>query len=201
MLFDSLMDFLAPNRELHSSNYTGTDEFEQRITSHITVFVANLGCFIQPSRCMCPPASLSCWPGELPLSRHRPSVRCSEQSLDMPHVAGRQGEHFGWHRAWHSEEEKHCWRERNATQKQMGQTERQQPRTSTVWSVLLRSALQLTQTGSSLATKVHSIQAHSTLGSSHVESHCEVVGGVVVDHPLSLPLSVSLTVLQTTAIL
>lgn len=48
---------------------------------------------------------------------------------------------------------------------------------------------------------MHSIQAHSTLGSSHVESHCEAVRGVVVHHPLSLPLSVSLTVLQATAIL
>lgn len=64
-----------------------------------TIVSANLGCFIQPSRCMCPLASLSCWLGELPLSRHRPSVRCREQSLDMPHVAGRQGEHFGWHKA------------------------------------------------------------------------------------------------------
>lgn len=74
------------------------------ISWKISVSTANLGCFIQPSRCMCPLASLSCMPGELPLSRHRPSVRCREQSLDMPHVAGRQGEHFGWHKAWHSEE-------------------------------------------------------------------------------------------------
>lgn len=76
------------------------------ISWNIRVSTANLGCFIQPSRCMCPLASLSCMPGELPLSRHRPSERCREQSLDMPHVAGRQGEHFGWHKAWHSEEKK-----------------------------------------------------------------------------------------------
>lgn len=77
----------------------------------VSVSTADLGCFIQPSRCMCPLASLSCWLVELPLSRHRPSGRCSEQSLDMPHVAGRQGEHFGWHKAWHSEETKHCYRD------------------------------------------------------------------------------------------
>lgn len=86
------------------------------VTGTITMSIAHLGCFIQPSRCMCPPASLSCWPGELPLSRHRPSDRCSEQSLDMPHVAGRQGEHFGWHKAWHSEEKKHCETECNCRQ-------------------------------------------------------------------------------------
>lgn len=40
------------------------------------------------------------------MSRHRPSDRCREQSLDMPHVDGRQGEHLGWHKAWHSEEER-----------------------------------------------------------------------------------------------
>lgn len=82
------------------------------ISWNISVSTANLGCFIQPSRCMCPLASLSCMPGELPLSRHRPSVRCREQSLDMPHVAGRQGEHFGWHKAWHSEEIKNIVKER-----------------------------------------------------------------------------------------
>lgn len=68
-----------------------------------------------------------------------------------------------------------------------------------VWPFQTR--LELTETGSSLATKVHRIQAHGTLGSSHVESHCEAMSSVVVHHPLSLPLSVSLTVLQTTAIL
>ncbi|TNN77628.1 hypothetical protein EYF80_012218 [Liparis tanakae] len=51
----------------------------------IAVSAADLGCFIQPSRCMCPPASLSCCPGDTPLSRHGPSDRCREQSLDMPH--------------------------------------------------------------------------------------------------------------------
>ena len=61
--------------------------------------------------------------------------------------------------------------------------------------------VKLTEAGGSLATKVHGIQAHGALGSSHVESHCEAVRGVVVHRPLSLPLSVSLTVLQTTAIL
>lgn len=78
-----------------------TEHEEQR---GISESAADLGCFIQPSRCMCPLASLSCCAAELPLSRHRPSGRCREQSLDMPHVAGRQGEHFGWHKAWHSEE-------------------------------------------------------------------------------------------------
>lgn len=82
----------------------GIEHREKSLNNPDSESMANLGCFIQPSRCMWPLASLSCWPGELPLSRHRPSDRCREQSLDMPHVAGRQGEHFGWHKAWHSEE-------------------------------------------------------------------------------------------------
>lgn len=63
------------------------------------VLPSDLGCFIHPSRCMWPPASLSCCPAELILSRLRASDRCREQSLDIPHVDGRQGEHFGWHKA------------------------------------------------------------------------------------------------------
>lgn len=62
-------------------------------------------------------------------------------------------------------------------------------------------SVQLTKTGGSLATEVHSIQAHSALGSSHVEPNCEAVSGVVMHHPLSLPLPVSLTVLQTATVL
>ena len=57
----------------------------------------------------------------------------------------------------------------------------------------------LTEAGSSLATKVHRIQAHGALRRSHVESHCEAVSRVVVHRALPLPLSVSLTVLQTAA--
>lgn len=56
--------------------------------------------------------------------------------------------------------------------------------------------MSLTQTGGSLAPKVHRVQTHGALGCSHVESHCEAVRGGVV-HPLPLPL----TVLKTPAVL
>lgn len=56
---------------------------------------------------------------------------------------------------------------------------------------------ELTQTGGSLATKVHGVQAHRALGSSHVEAHGEAVSGVVVHKPLSFP--VPLAVLQAAA--
>ena len=73
----------------------------------------HLGCFIQPSRCTCTPASLPCsCPGELPLSRPWPSERCMAQSVGRPHVAARHGEHLGWQRAWHSGREMRAMGER-----------------------------------------------------------------------------------------
>ena len=63
-----------------------------------------LGCFIQPSRRTCPLASFTCRAGELALSRHRASEKWVAYSAGRPQVAGRHGEHLGWHSVWHSAE-------------------------------------------------------------------------------------------------
>lgn len=61
-----------------------------------------LGCFIHPSKRTCPLASFICSAGEFAFSRHKASEKWVAYSAGRPQVAGRQGEHLGWHRVWHS---------------------------------------------------------------------------------------------------
>lgn len=65
-------------------------------------WVSHLGCFIHPSKRTCPLASLTCSAGEFAFSRHNASEKWVAYSAGRPQVAGRHGEHLGWHRVWHS---------------------------------------------------------------------------------------------------
>lgn len=121
-----------------------------------------LSCFIHPSSLMCPPASFRT--DVLPFSRHRASDRCRAYSVGTPQAAGRYGEHFGWHRAWHSETRERRW------------LNRQQWDGIFIWRPVTR-----TDTGSGLPSEMNRVQTDGAACRPHVQTLREAMRSAVMN--------------------
>lgn len=91
---------------LHEQIKSAVSSLDKTYSTRLSMAIKNwfcyLGCFIHPSKRTCPLASLTCSAGEFAFSRHRASEKWVAYSAGRPQVAGRHGEHLGWHRVWHS---------------------------------------------------------------------------------------------------
>lgn len=98
-----------------------------------------------------------------------------------------QGTHMltaQWHSPWKGEACRSMWlMARSETQ-----GTRQQVPASDSSSTQRPPAAALTQAFGCLASKVHSIQTHSTLGGSHVQSHIKSVRNIVMHALLKTPI-------------